>query len=148
MDILELPGWKIEYDRDATAAAYRLAPLSRWKSCGCDPCRNWGATRGQLLSVEFRDLLARLRIPFDQEIEVYHNARLENGLHSYGGWYHFIGRVLFGERECSANVAYGGLSVYFHSKPALLADSFIGKPVVQLETEAEVPWLSDVPESA
>lgn len=146
MEILVLPGWKIEYDRDATAAAYNGAVQRGPAACACGSCRNWCASRERLLSKDFRNLLDELGIPYDHEIEVYHNGRLENGLHSYGGWYHFIGRVLFGEHECSPNVDYGGLSVYFHSKQSLLADSFIGQPVVQLEIEAMVPWLSDVPE--
>jgi len=148
MDTLELPGWKIQFDRDATSAAYRVALQGGPESCGCDSCRNWCASRERLLPVDFRKLLARLGIPFNHEIEVYHNGRLENGLHSYGGWYHFVGNVLFGEKGCSANIKFGGLSVYFHSKPMLLADSFIGQSVVQLEFDATVPWLSDIPEEA
>lgn len=145
-EILVLPGWKIEYDREATTAAYGAKPLRGPAACACAACRNWCASRERLLTIDFRNLLADLGILFDHEIEVYHNGRLENGLHSYGGWYHFIGRVLFGEAECSPNVVYGSFSAYFHSKPTLLADGFIGQSVVQLEIEAQVPWLSDVPE--
>jgi hypothetical protein len=148
MEILELPGWRIEYNHSATAAAYSRAPASGPEACGCGPCRNWAATRDCLLPEEFRSLLDCLGIPFDREAEVYHNCRLESGLHSYGAWYHFVGRVLYGERECSPNVAFGALSVYFHSKPALLPEAFVGQPVVQLEVVAEVPWLSEVPEPA
>jgi hypothetical protein len=101
-----------------------------------------------VLPEEFRALLGRLGIPFEGEAEVYHNCRLESGLHSYGAWYHFIGRVLFGERECSPNVQFGTFSVFFHSKPALLPESFAGQSVVQLEVDAQVPWLSDIPETA
>jgi hypothetical protein len=148
MEILELPGWRIEYDRLATIALYRLAFAAEPESCGCDPCRNWAATRERLLPKGFRELLGRLGIPFDHEAEVYHNCRLESGMHSYGAWYHFIGRVLFGERECSPNLDFGPFSVYFHSKPALVPESFDAQPVVQLEVAAEVPWLSDVIESS
>lgn len=147
MEILELPGWRIEHDRAATATAYARAPANGPEAYGCDPCRNWAATRGRLLPEGFRALLDRVGIPFDREAEVYHNGRLPSGLHSYGAWYHFVGRVLFGERQCSRHVAYGPLSVYFHSKPALLAEAFAGQPVVQMEVEAEVPWLSAVPEA-
>jgi len=96
MEVLELPGWRIEYDRGATAAAHAGAAATRPALCGCDPCRNWAATRLRLLPEEFLRLLDRLGIPFDREVEVYHNCRLESGLHSYGAWYHFIGRVLSG----------------------------------------------------
>ena len=148
MELLELAGWRIEYDRPATIKAYASIPAAGPETCGCNPCRNWAATRERLLPMEFRELLRLLGIPFDREAEVYHNCRLESGLHSYGAWFHFVGRVLFGERECSVNVAFGPISVYFHSRPALLAESFAGQPVVQLEVVAEVPWLSEVPEAA
>jgi hypothetical protein len=147
MECLEFPGWRIEYDRSATAAAYSHVPASSPETCGCDPCRNWAATRGRLLPEEFRRLLGRLGIPVDREAEVYHNGRLESGLHSYGAWYHFVGNVLFGEQECSPNVAFGALAVFFHSKPALLPEAFAGQSVVQLEVVAEVPWLSEAPEA-
>jgi len=148
MELLELPGWRIEYDRPTTAAAHARTPATGPETCGCDPCRNWAATRIRVLPEEFRSLLDRLGIPLDREAEVYHNCRLDSSLHSYGAWYHFVGRVLSGERECSPNVAFGPFSVYFHSKPVLLPEAFAEMPIVQLEVAAEVPWLSDVPEAA
>ena len=147
MDLLELPGWRIEYDRSATAAAHERAPASGPETCGCGPCRNWAASRIRFLPEAFRELLSRLGIPFDREAEVYHNCRLESGLHSYGAWYHFVGRVLFGELECSPNVVFGPISVFFHSKPALLPEAFASQPVVQLEVVAEIQWMSDVSEA-
>jgi hypothetical protein len=146
MELLELPGWRIEYDRSATIAAHVRSPATGPETCGCDPCRNWAATRDRLLPPDFRELLDRLGIPFDREAEVYHNCRLDAGLHSYGGWYHFVGRILSGEQAGSPHVAFGPLSVYFHSRPALLPEAFARELVVQLEMVAEVPWLSEVPE--
>ena len=147
MELLELPDWRILYDRSATIASYNLASANGPETCSCDSCRNWVATRERLLTRELRGLLAQLGIPFDREAEAYHICRLESGLHSYGAWYHFIGRVLFGERECSPNVVFGPFSIYFCSKPALVPKSFIGQEVAQLEVAADVPWLSEVPES-
>lgn len=148
MQLLELPGWRIEYDRSATVCAFDRAPATGPETCGCGPCSNWAETRERLLPSGFRDLLGQLGIPFDREAEVYHNGRLESGLHSYGAWYHFIGWVLFGEHECSPNVVFGSFSVYFHSKPALLPEAFAGQAVAKLEVVAEVPWLSEAPEAA
>jgi hypothetical protein len=148
MELLELPGWRVEYDRPATVVAFAGAATGEPERCGCDPCRNWAATRERVLPSEFRNLLAGLGIPLNGETEVYHNGRLVSGLHSYGTWYHFVGRVLFGERECSPMVDFGPLRVFFHSSPALLSKAFAAWPVVQLDVDAEVPWLSQVPESA
>ncbi len=147
MELLELPHWRIEYDRPMTTAAHARPSISGPETCGCEPCRNWAATRVCVLPEEFRRLLDRLGIPFDREAEVYHNCRLESGLHSYGAWYHFVGRVLSGELNCSPNVEFGQFSVYFHSKPALLPEAFVGQPVVQMEVDAEMPWLSDLREA-
>ena len=147
MEHLELPGWQILYDHEATIAAHTRIPTGGAESCGCDPCRNWAASRLRVFPVEFRELLERLGIPPDREREVYHNCRLASGLHSYAGWYHFIGQALTGECEDAAMVAYGRISVFFHSRPALLPKAFEETAVVQLEFEAEVPWLSSIAES-
>jgi hypothetical protein len=148
LDTLDLPGWRIEFDRVATAAAFLLAPLKGPASCSCDPCCNWVSTRERLLPPELRELLDRLGIPFDREVEVYHNARLDSGLHSYGAWYHFFGRIMFGENESSPHLNFGKFEVWFGSKPALLPAAFAGHPVVRLDVSADVPWLSEIPETA
>lgn len=144
METLDLPGWRLEYDRVATAAAYDKVPVSGPESCGCDPCRNWSLTRERLLPSELRALLERFGVPFDKEAEVYHNARLDSGLHSYGGWYHFVGRVI---SDSLGFVRFGSFSVFFHLKPSLVPEAFADQSVCQLEFDAEVPWLSEVPEA-
>ena len=146
MELLELPGWRVEFDRSVTVAAYERATIDGPVECGCDPCRNWALTREQIIPAALGSLLARLGVPMNREREVYHNARLESGLHLYGGWYHFVGRVLFGEQECSPFLSFERFSVYFHSKPSLLPEAFAGLEVVELQFDAEVPWLSEVPE--
>jgi hypothetical protein len=147
MTPLEFPGWRLEFDRDSTAEAYARAQPAGPSVCTCEPCRNWAATRERFLPTEFLELLHQLGIPLDREAEVYHNGRLKSGLHSYGAWYHFVGRILVGGREGASDAVYGPLSVYFHSSPQLLPEAFVGQPVVQLEVVAEIPWLSDIPES-
>jgi hypothetical protein len=148
MEHLELPGWKILHDHDATVAAYAKIPTGGAESCGCDPCRNWAASRVRIFPAELRALIERLGIPLDRECEVCHNGRPAPGLHSYAGWYHFVGQVIFGEREDAPRVSFGPFSVFFHSSPALLPKPFEGLAVVQLEFEAEIPWLSQIAETA
>ncbi len=147
MEHLDLPGWQIEFDRQATANAYTQIDSGGAETCVCDPCRNWAASRDQILSSEFREFLERLGISPDREVEAYHNCRLESGLHSYGGWYHFVGNVVSGEQEGAAPVRFGAFVVFFRSRPVMLHTAFAGHPVVQLEFAAEVPWLSNITES-
>lgn len=147
MQRLMLANWEIQYDRAATAAVYeRLAQLDA-PVCDCDLCQNWRATRRDILPMEFQRLLSKLGIPIDGEIEICHYGRLESGLHLYGPWYHFVGRVVVGELESAPSIEHENFRYYFHSHPALLHKAFEGHAVVQLEVESEVPWLSDIPEA-
>lgn len=146
MDEIEFPGWQIKYDRPATVAAYDRISIGGPDACGCAACRNWAAIRREVIPNNFQSLLDQLGIPPDREIEVYHNGRLTSGLHSYGAWYHFVGHVSVGERELAPHVRLAPFAWYFHSHPALLDEAFARLPVAQLEVEAEIPWLSDVPE--
>jgi len=147
VDTLELPGWCIDYDRAATITGYAQISVGGPEKCNCDACRNWALTRDAILPREMRALLDRLGVPCGKECEVYHVCRLQSGLHSYGGWYHFVGCVNYGEKEVSPNVAIGPFSMYFFAGGALLPKPFDGLHTVQLDFVAEVPWLSNVPEA-
>lgn len=146
MERVELPGWRILHDRAATVAAYAAMPAGGAEECGCDYGRNWLETYAAVLPPALLDLLGRFGIPPRRDAEVYHCGRLGPGRHYYGGWYHLVGRVEFGEQEASPPVQFGPCRVYFHSRPALLPKVFEGRPVIQMEFEAEVPWLSGLPE--
>src|SRR5437660_323019 len=95
VDTMELPGWCIDYDRAATIAGYAQIPVGGPEKCTCDACRNWALTRDAILPNDMRALLERLGVACGKECEVYHVCRLESGLHSYGGWYHFVGCVKY-----------------------------------------------------
>lgn len=146
MQTIELPGWRIEHDRSATVALYQAGALGIPETCGCLPCLNWASTRERIVPAEFSELLTQLGISLNGEAEVYHNAKLDSGLHSYGAWYHFVGRVVFGEIEDSPMVPFGAFSVFFHSHPILVRPNFLDATLVQLEVDAEVPWLSEYSE--
>ena len=144
MDVLERPGWRIECD--PTATAYTRAARRATERCSCAPCRNWAATRERFVPGACLARLSHLGIPFDQEAEVCPGGRLESGLHLSSAWYHLIGRVVFGEKECSSNIAYDPVSIYRCSSESLLPEPCAGLPIVQLEIEAEISWMSEIPE--
>jgi hypothetical protein len=148
VELLELADWQILFDREATLAAYERTSTGGPELCACNTCRNWADSREKPFPAEFRAFLARLGIPPNREAEVYHNGRLESGLHYYAGWYHFVGKVLCGENEGSPNIVIDPFAFFFHSSPVLTPEAFCGPSVVQLEFEAQVPWLSGTPEAA
>jgi hypothetical protein len=92
-------------------------------------------------------LLEHLGVRPDREVEVYHNARLDSGLHSYGGWYHFVGRLVGEQDDHPEPLSYGPFLVYFSRNLALVPSAFAGLPTVQLEFHAEVTWLSEIAET-
>jgi hypothetical protein len=73
--------------------------------------------------------------------EVYHNARLESGLHDYGGWFHFIGKL---ERTGDFPVVElsPGFTAWLLKASAPPLDVFHGLPLVEVQFHAErVPWV-------
>jgi len=91
----------------------------------------------------------------DKESEIYHTTILPSGLHLYGGWFHVIGSIVSGG---DAEVMTGPHSSKFEMdkygehfwvgptcKNHLLPKTFPALPVVQLEFQAEVPWVIEEP---
>ncbi len=93
MGTLELAGYRPSYDVAATAAAYAAIQLPGPEECGCWYCRNWVASRDRLATPEVRELLDRLGVPADGEIEVWEVPADASGRHLYGGWYMTVGVV-------------------------------------------------------
>ena len=156
MESVEYSRWKIECDRDATRAAYALVPAGTPERCGCLHCRNFAAARTQVYGQPMLAIFDRLGIDREREAEVYHNARLAPGLHSYGGWFHFVGILVSGAdsrrpirddlwtRDLQS--ATPRLSVGFTAGVQLVPASFKGLQLVQFEFTAEVPWVLHDPE--
>jgi hypothetical protein len=94
-------------------------------------------------------LFDELGINSCREAEVYQMGRLESGLHQYGGWLHFVGRIeektdRVGKFDLEGGT--GPFTLYFHDKPVLIPDPFRALPLLQLEFTAQVPWVLHEPE--
>jgi hypothetical protein len=100
--------------------------------------------------------LRKLGISWDREAEVYHMARLGSGKHFYGGWFHFVGLILTGADGAKPigeslwkpdlEKVTEDFSLGFTSRVELLKKPFEGKPIVQVEFTANLPWLVSAPE--
>lgn len=88
--------WRIAVDVEATRLAYSQCTVGGAEICSCVTCRNYRQVRNQALSPEFVRLLEDLGIAPNREGEAYYLAPDgdDNKLHVYGGWYHFVGRIL------------------------------------------------------
>lgn len=175
MELIHFSRWELESDREATRQAY-LSVDHGAESCPEDFCQNFAAARLDAYPPEALKLFASLGIDYKKEAETFHNMRVSTemvkswreqgrnvpdslvGLHHYGGWFHFVGRTLQGP-DCFTSRPRGAgwaidlepltdrFSIGFSgSHTALVRDPFRGKPIVQLEFEAIVPWVLQKPE--
>ena len=138
--------WRLISDREATQRAYNSIQIGGPEACGCSPCRNFAAVRGQVYPVEVLSLFEDLGIDLRREAEIYHMGRLESGLHLYGGWFHCIGRIEQEGEEVGRfdlEAGPGSFKLYFHDKPNLVPAPLLvlGLPLLQLEFNAEVSWV-------
>ena len=90
---LQIGGYEIEFDKEATLAAYSRIPVPGPERCGCAYCRNWVVGRKHTVPAYSKELLLKLGIPDNGEIEVYEYPGGSKP-HGYSGWYMFVGRIL------------------------------------------------------
>ena len=86
--------WEFTCDRQATLDSYARAAYGGADRCSCNGCRNFIVAPERAFPLEFLKFLDSLGIDSRKDGEVYHNARLATGLHDYGGWFHFVGKLL------------------------------------------------------
>ena len=156
MEAAELGRWKIQCDPESTREAFSRVPFGSPESCGCTECLNFVAARDRAYPSAALAILDRLGIDSHKESEIWHTHRDENGLHHYGGFFHFIGSIESGrdaKQKTNGHVTFDFESIGEHfewgltSNVALIRQSFAGAPVTQLEFAARIPWVIDKPES-
>jgi hypothetical protein len=147
MESVTFGRWTVNVNRALTEAAYAAIAEGSPEKCVCDACQNFVKRRDQIYPLSLRELFARLGIDWRKEAEIYYNGEVRPGVHSYGGWFHFIGRIEAGHdgwKAVDLNTAVpdfqflcDGFSLGFTNRIALLPDPFRGQQVVQVEFLAE-----------
>jgi len=154
MELIRFMDWDIEVDADETRRLHGARTAGSPEDCGCLHCRNFVAARKEAYPSPFLDLLQRLGVREDRESEIYHCGEVEPGLHFYGGWFHFVGRVASGPEAHSGGTAGGPIehaemsarfSVGFTQQIALVPSSFPAGSIGQVEFSAKVPWVLSEP---
>jgi hypothetical protein len=130
-------------DRLATERAYAQAPAGGAETCGCVFCQNYVAVRERLLPEPFVAFLESVGIDSRKEAEAYHNARIGNGKHHDGGWYHFVGQ-LHETGDFPMTEAGPGFSYYLCRAQCPHLRALDGHNLVEVGFVAEsVPWVID-----
>ena len=131
--------WEFECDPGSTRIAYDQIEHGGVEECECAGCRNFLAQRDSVFPKEVLELFAELGVDCRRDAEIYHQAKLESGLHLYGGWFHFIGKIAkqpLGPAQISES-----FTVDFIPAKSLAAASFADEPLVQVEITAQLPWI-------
>ena len=154
MDLIRVLGWEVEVDAAQTARVQAERESGSPESCGCLHCKNFVAARQLAYPPEALRFLRSLGVPENRESELYHCGEIEPGVHFYGGWFHFIGRIASGP-EAPSDGPNGGrirleaisdrFSMGFTRKTALVPESFPADTVGQVEFSAHVPWVLSEP---
>lgn len=98
------------------------------------------AQRNVVYPAPFRDLLDRLGIDPNKEGEAVADGPSKNGLHQYGGWFFFVGKmVTAGERLSQVTDApYFG---YYFTRGGLCPLVFRSGPSLGVEFVAHLKWI-------
>jgi hypothetical protein len=135
--------WEYICDRQATEEAYTRAVGGGSTACSCNGCRNFVAARHTAFPATFIELLKSWGIDSRKDGEVYHNARLASGLHDYGGWFHFIGK-LEKTGDFQAVELRPGFTAWLLKASAPPLDVLHGLPLVEVQFHTDrVPWVLD-----
>ena len=97
MEIIKFLDWEFNVDKEETTAGYQKALAGGSNFCKCTMCENFVASRNTIYPDTIKKLFNDLGIDYKKEAETYHMTKLDNGLHYYGGWFHFIGQIIKGK---------------------------------------------------
>ena len=134
----------MEYDRDATSAAYTHVLQAGADVCRCDSCENFARLRAKAYPEQFIAVLRSLGIDPLKEDEAYECSKDESGLYLYGGWLHFVGRVIRVGKE----IEVGEFRFWFDQAGNVPSphDAFKSGPVSAIEFLTHLPWVLERPE--
>ena len=95
MQVINIFPWKVYYDKSATCKAYEKINKDYAENCGCEHCLNFNFLnfRKEVFPEKVEKIFQQLGIDCQKEGEVFHLNKIRQGLHNYGGWFHFVGNV-------------------------------------------------------
>ena len=90
MEKVEFGPWRITVDREATIRIHAAMPAGSALGCKCVSCENFARHKPIPYPPESLELLHRLGIDPNKEIESYETMSDEHGV-LYAGWFYFVG---------------------------------------------------------
>ena len=111
-------------------------------TCSCVWCRNFTLTRSSAYPLSFVVFLQSLGVDPNKEGEAWHAETHDDGHHTYGGWFHFIGSLNRDEGECQAVQFGSSFRAWLQKANAPTVRGVSRTKLVQVEFISEqIPWL-------
>lgn len=147
---MKFKDWTFIVEKTRTKLRYKEVIQSGADSCKCEYCLNYAMNRENVFPNEIIELFDQLGIDYRKEVEVTEWETFENGRIHIGGWFHFIGEILEGEKY-KVPLPNGGTTY----KLTKITDNFsIGfdygndltffdnnEELVQVEFDTVIPWV-------
>ncbi len=148
MENIKFRDWELIVEKKLTTDAYSKVAYGRPENCGCNECKNFIHNRKSIYPEEVKQLFLDLGIDYKKETELLHYCRMEDGMHYYGGWFHFLGK--FVGKNCKivtknkpASLELSPITEVFNIGFHYANDLtfFKGKEIlVQVEFNVKTPW--------
>ncbi len=151
MKIIKFKNWELTADKKLTKSTYEKVEKGSADSCICNECKNYSNYRKNVFPEEIKNLFLEIGIDYRKESEVTRYCKQKDGLHFYGGWFHFKGDFI--GKNCEIPLGESGFtfdltkiaenfSIGFRFSNAL---SFFEDKnnLVQIEFETQIPWTID-----
>ncbi|MBK8153868.1 MAG: hypothetical protein IPK61_13050 [Saprospiraceae bacterium] len=155
MTTIKFREWELIVDRELTKQTYQKVEIGGAESCECNDCKNFVHNRETIFPDEIKILFDNLGIDFKKDSEICHYCRQKDGLHFYGGWFHYKGQ--FKGKDCTLPKGNNGYSLdltpindkfsigfhydssltYFDNKENLVQIEFDAKTLWTIEKESE-----------
>ena len=136
---IELSGYQLEIDKEATTNTYKQISSGGCKGCGCDYCKNFSLALSTVFPKEILDFFALAGVDIKKDTEVYEFNEELSGEHLYGGEYHLWGKVL---EEPKIEATIGKKFTFeFSERSQLVQNEFNKTGAVCFSFSAILPWL-------
>ncbi|HNH88300.1 MAG TPA: hypothetical protein PLX46_02680 [Thiobacillaceae bacterium] len=134
-----IAGWTVLADPEHTRATYSEMSMGGSQKCGCDGCRNFQLVRNSAFPPEVIQFFEVAGIDITKDAEVYEYGEIAPGIHSYGGEYYFLGKII---KQPSGEVSLQpGFRFVLTTPSPLMPPNFRGEESLCFLFEAELPWV-------
>lgn len=144
--------WEFEVDKALTVSTYLNVQDGAASLCPCNDCKNYEANRRNVFPEEIRQLFNDLGIDPDKEVEITSFEALSEGLCRVGGWFHFKGKIIAGNR-CREILPTGGFAMNLTEVTDVFSIGFSEgndlaffsdkSGLIQVEFMTHIPWVID-----